>query len=82
MQPGGLSDTVEVSIPGHTKRISKKANHAISDVNYWVLGYIAGISAKEPSKLFHRIVRLLRLPYSPSECWKSREREDQMTMNY
>lgn len=47
MQPGGLTDTFEVSIPGHTKRMSKKPGHAISDVNYWVLGYIAGIPAKE-----------------------------------
>lgn len=53
LQPGGLTDTFEVSIPGHTRRMSKSLADAIQDVNYWVLGYIAGMTARpvevEPS---------------------------------
>ena len=47
MQPGGLSDTFEISIPGHTKRITKDAKSAIGGLSIWVRGYIAGLAARE-----------------------------------
>lgn len=45
MQPGGLPDSVEVSVPGHTKRMSKDVGNAINLVNTWVRGYAAGYDA-------------------------------------
>lgn len=45
MEPGGLTNTVAVEIPGYTRRISKTIEEAIWACNLWVYGFQAGYEA-------------------------------------